>query len=180
MRLGATATSTRRAPLALVALLAAGAGLAGCSHAATALTPRQILRYSTAAKTVHLTLDSAETGGNDGFNFDGYGSGQMRVTVPLGWTIVVDCSNDSSAFTHSCAVVTNAAPTTAGAPLAFAGAESPQPTHGLSDGQTATFSFVASRVGVYRIACLVTAHELDGMWDWFDVVASGRPSVVVP
>ena len=38
-------------------------------------------------KVVHLELAANETPSFSGFNFDGYGGGAMRVSVPLGWTV---------------------------------------------------------------------------------------------
>jgi uncharacterized cupredoxin-like copper-binding protein len=49
--------------------------------------------------------------------------------------------------------------------------------NGLGLGESSSFQFVASKVGTYRIACLVIGHESDGMWDWFDVTPGGLPSV---
>ena len=47
----------------------------------------------------------------------------------------------------------------------------------LPPGSTATFSFVASRVGSYRFACLVPGHEEARMWDVLVVTSGGRPSI---
>ncbi len=167
-----------RRGVAVAGVLAAGALASACSSSASSpLSAGQILKSSRDARVVHLTLDAALTSANSGFNFDGYGSGAMTIDVPVGWKVDVTCTNESTTFTHSCAVVTNATPSTSGAPFAFPGSVSANPVHGLAHGVTSTFSFVASRVGTYRIACLVTAHELDGMWDWFDVTRGGTPRV---
>ncbi len=164
--------------LATLGVLGAGALVSACSSSApAALSASQILRYSRDARVVHLTLDAALTSAYSGFNFDGYGSGAMTIDVPVGWRIDVTCTNESTTFTHSCAMVTNVAPSTSGAPFAFPGSVSANPVYGLAYGVSSAFSFVASRVGTYRIACLVTAHELDGMWDWFDVTRGGTPKV---
>lgn len=168
-----------RRGLAVAGVLAAGAAVSACSSSASSpLSAAQILRYSSDTRVVHLTLDAALTSANSGFNFDGYGSGAMTIEVPVGWKVDVSCTNESTTFTHSCAVVTNASPSTSGAPFAFPGSVSANPVHGLAYGVTSDFSFVASRVGTYRIACLVTAHELDGMWDWFKVTSGGTPHVL--
>jgi hypothetical protein len=60
---------------------------------------------------------------------------------------------------------------------AFRGATTPNPTDGLPPGQSATFSFVASRVGAYRFACLVPGHEDARMWDVLVVERGGKPSI---
>jgi hypothetical protein len=78
---------------------------------------------------------------------------------------------------HSCAIVDDAPLTPFGGTIAFPGASTPDPVNGLGLGISASFHFVATRVGTYRIVCLVIGHESDGMWDWFDVTPGGAPSV---
>ena len=109
---------------------------------------------------------------NNGFNFGGYGRGELLVKVPRGWRVVVDCEN-RGATRHSCAVVKGSLSSRP----AFPGAASPSPTTGLAPGAKATFSFRASRLGSYRIACLVPGHEQARQWDVLDVVPGGRPSI---
>ncbi len=78
------------------------------------------------------------------------------------------CTNDSTALTHSCAIVDSSSGVALpldGGTVAFAGASVPNATDGLAYGLTDRFSFVASKVGLYRIDCLVIGHEADGMWD---------------
>lgn len=162
---------------ALFVALTAALLLAACGSAAsTAVSRSSVLRTDTGARIVHLLLAAGSNGADGGFNFDGYGNGAMRVSVPVGWTVEVECTNDSSVLTHSCAIVENSVLSPNGAPIAFPGATTPDPTSGLSPGTSAHFSFVASRVGTYRIACLVSGHALDGSWDWFRVTAGGRPA----
>ncbi len=158
--------------LAVVAVVSASCG--GGSHA---LASSAILRPYGKDRTVALRLDASATGALAGFNFDGFGEGRMRVYVPVGWRVEVTCTNESTTLTHSCAVVEDRRLSPFGARVAFRGASTPDPTAGLGFGKTARFAFVASRVGTYRIACLVVGHEIDGMWDWLTVTAGGRPSV---
>jgi hypothetical protein len=40
-----------------------------------------------------------------GYNFNGYGKGQVLVSVPKDWRITVRCVNTRSEGRHSCAVV---------------------------------------------------------------------------
>jgi uncharacterized cupredoxin-like copper-binding protein len=117
-------------------------------------------------------LIASYDGTNEGFNFDGY-SRFLMWTVPRGWTIRVVCKNRGP-LRHSCAVVHRASSTQP----AFRGATTPQPQIGLEAGHTATFTFRASRAGVYRFACLVAGHEAARMWDVLKIVRHGRPSVV--
>jgi len=149
----------------------------GASTPAAPLSHAAILQADVATKVVHLELAANETSSFSGFNFDGYGGGAMRVSIPLGWTVDVVCKNDSTTMAHSCAVVDDAALTPFGGTIAFPGASTPNPVNGLGLGESSSFQFVATRVGAYRIVCLVIGHESDGMWDWLDVTPSGLPSV---
>jgi Sulfocyanin (SoxE) domain len=148
----------------LVAAAAAG------TAAAARPDPAQFLSWSKARRLVHLTLLAGLGSSNNGFNFDGYGRGELLVRVPVGWRVVVDCENRGG-MRHSCAIVKGALTATP----AFAGAT----TAALSPGSKATFSFVAGRVGTFRIACLVPGHEQARMWDVLDVTRGGKPSISV-
>jgi Sulfocyanin (SoxE) domain len=135
-------------------------------------TPDRYLSWNATNHVVHLTLLAGLGAGNNGFNFDGFGRGELLVRVPLGWRVVVDCENRGGGR-HSCAVVHGALAVTP----AFAGAASPQPITGLSPGAKASFTFVANRAGSYRLASLVTGQEQARMYDVLDVTRSGRPSI---
>ena len=134
--------------------------------------PRQFLHIDTRHHVAALTLVAGYDSENNGFNFDGYGRGELLVTVPAGWRLRVTCV-DRGGMRHSCAVVKG--PGTV--QPAFTGASVPDPTYGLQQGQSATFSFVASRVGSFRLACLVPGHEEARMWDVLEVTHGGRPSI---
>ena len=156
---------------ALVATLA----LAAAAPATAARpNPAQFLASSTAHKLVHLTLLAGLGTANNGFNFDGYGRGELQVRVPLGWRVVVDCENRGG-MRHSCAIVKGSLASTP----AFRGASTKQPAVGLFPGAKATFSFTAGRTGTFRIACLVPGHEQARMWDVLVVGRGGRPSISV-
>ena len=134
--------------------------------------PKQFLAVDARHKVVAVTLDAGDGSGNGGFNFDGYGRGELQVRVPLGWRVRVTCAN-RSAMRVSCAVVRG--PMTA--EPAFRGASTPDPVQGLDSGAKATFSFVASRAGSYRFASLVPGEEDARMWDVLEVARGGAPSI---
>ena len=136
--------------------------------------PAQFLASSTANRLVHLTLLAGFGTANNGFNFDGYGRGDLQVRIPLGWRVVVDCENRGG-MRHSCAIVKGSLALTP----AFSGASTKQPILGLFPGAKATFSFTANRTGSFRIACLVPGHEQARMWDVLVVARGGRPSISV-
>jgi uncharacterized cupredoxin-like copper-binding protein len=161
----------------LIVFAAIALSACGSSTPTAPLSHSAILQVDVSTRVVHLELAANETPAFSGFNFDGYGGGAMRVSVPLGWTVDVVCKNDSTTMAHSCAIVDDAPLTPFGGTIAFPGASTPDPVNGLDLGVSASFRFVATRVGTYRIACLVIGHESDGMWDWFDVTPGGLPSV---
>jgi hypothetical protein len=142
--------------------------------AAARPNPAQFFTWSKAQRLVHLTLLAGLDSGNNGFNFDGYGRGELQVQIPLSWRVVVDCENRGG-MRHSCAIVKGSLAVTP----AFPGASTPQPTLGLSPGKKAMFSFVARRAGSFRIACLVPGHEQARMWDVLEVARGGQPSISV-
>ncbi|HUZ15805.1 MAG TPA: sulfocyanin-like copper-binding protein [Gaiellaceae bacterium] len=122
--------------------------------------------------TATVTLIASYDGENNGFNFDGY-SRELMWTVPRNWKIRVICKNRGP-LRHSCAVVRGPSTTRP----AFRHASTAQPTIGIEAGHEASFTFRASRIGVYRFACLVSGHEDARMWDVLNIVRRGRPSVV--
>jgi Sulfocyanin (SoxE) domain len=147
--------------------------LAGLALAAKSPPPpSKFLAVDAHRHRVTITLIAAYDGANDGFNFDGY-SRFLMWTVPRGWQVRVVCENRGP-LRHSCAVVRGANSTEP----AFRGATTPQPGIGLEAGHRASFTFRATRKGLYRFACLVPGHEAARMWDVFKVTRRGRPSVV--
>jgi Sulfocyanin (SoxE) domain len=124
---------------------------------------------------VIVRLIAAYNGAYGGFNFNGYGKGQVLVDIPKGWRVRVSCTDNSSSLSHSCAIVRGVGTTA----LAFPGSASSRAQAGLSPHHSTTFSFVAAHVGRFRIACLVDGHELAGMWDVLDVSHSRLPSVTL-
>jgi Sulfocyanin (SoxE) domain len=134
--------------------------------------PSRFLAVDAHRHRVTITLIASYDGSNGGFNFDGY-SRYLMWTVPRGWTVRVVCKNRGP-LRHSCAVVRDAGSTRP----AFRGATTPQPQAGLEEGHTASFTFRATKAGIYRFACLVPGHELARMWDVLKIVPRGRPSVV--
>jgi protoheme IX farnesyltransferase len=152
--------------------IAAAADPLSAGAAAGKPDPRQFLHVDAAARLVHVTLVAGYDGANSGFNFDGYARGELLWTVPLGWRVQVTCTNRGP-LRNSCALVEG----TASSAVAFRGAATPRPLVGLLPGQTATFTFRASRLGVFRLASLVPGHEAARMYDVLRIAARAAPSV---
>jgi hypothetical protein len=134
--------------------------------------PGRFLSSDATHRIAHLTLLAGMGARNNGFNFDGYGRGELLVRVPLGWKVVVDCENRGGGR-HSCSVVRGSLSTTP----AFAGATSADPLAGLAPGAKESFSFVVNRVGTFRIASLVPGQEQARMYAVLDVTRGGRSSI---
>jgi len=150
----------------VLAAAAAAAALAGKPD------PQRFMSVDTRSRTVALTLVAGYDSENQGFNFDGYGRGELLVTVPVGWRVRVACENRGG-MRHSCAVV----PGPMTATPAFRGASVPDPVQGLDPGSQAAFSFVASRAGSYRLASIVPGDEEARLWDVLEVARVARPSI---
>ena len=162
----------RVAALGALAALAVAGVPAG--RGATGLPRAGILSWDAHHRIVRLTLLAGLGNENNGFNFDGYGRGELVVTVPLGAHVVVDCENRGGR-SASCAIISNSLSTVP----AFRHAASPNPWLGLDPGAKATFAFRASRIGSFRIASLVPGEEQARMFDVFDVRRVARPSVSI-
>jgi uncharacterized cupredoxin-like copper-binding protein len=121
-----------------------------------------------AGRTVSFHLVAAHSQAESGFNFNGYGSGGLAITVPEGWQVSITCENRGP-LNHSCAIVRGPADSQP----ALAGASTPNPVSGQPAGTASTFAFTAVRQGSYRIACLVPGHEQAGMWDTFTITGAG-------
>lgn len=148
------------------------AAVVALSLAAKGPPPHKFLAVDPRRHRVTITLIASYNGENNGFNFDGY-SRFLMWTVPRGWTVRVLCKNRGP-LPHSCAVVKGPDTTKP----AFRGAAIPHPLRGLEAGQSARFTFRASKAGVVRFACLVPGHEGARMYDVLKITRGGKPSVV--
>jgi Sulfocyanin (SoxE) domain len=131
------------------------------------------------AHLVVITLDAGVGDNNDGLNFNGFHSGDHRIVVPLGWTVIVRMRNADSRVPHS-ALVTRVykkeeMPDRLSAKdTAFPGAATPVPFTGTAAGGYGEFSFAADKAGQYFVACGVLTHLQIGMWLRLDVVDGAK------
>jgi sulfocyanin len=130
----------------------------------------QWVQWDAGSKTANLTLVAAYDGTNGFFNFDGYATGHLTITVPLGAKVVVSFTNKAS-LPHSVVITPFTSHTLPGNfPPAFPGASTPNPAAGAAKVKVPqVFSFTASKAGQYAIVCGVPGHALGGMWDRLNV-----------
>ena len=134
--------------------------------------PTTFLRADPSTRTAILTLIAGYPATDYQFNYDGYGSGSLVITIPVGWEVTVQCENHST-VPNSCAVVAGKGDTQPLEP----GWSTPNPKTGLDPGHSASFVFTPSKPGSYRIASLVGGNEASGMWVDLEITASGKPSL---
>ena len=162
------------------ALLACAAGAAGpatpgSAHSAAADTagPRvpearadslpSWITFDSAAKAVHLTLETTPSAAGPAIN--GHRAGDVRIVVPLGWTVRWSWTNGDSAAAHSLVLMQEREklPELGGRP-ALTNAMTRMVTAGMRSGQTDETTFEADQAGWYWLLCGVPAHALEGEW----------------
>ncbi|MBE2270620.1 MAG: PQQ-binding-like beta-propeller repeat protein [Anaerolinea sp.] len=121
-------------------------------------------------QTVTLTVIAAYDSTNGGLNFNGYANGGATYVVPEGWTVNVNFENRAD-LPHSAMIVPQDAVDQQQLPdPVFEGAAIGDPYAGVTG--TAEFSFTASEVGTYALACGVPGHAASGHWIVFEVGSS--------
>ena len=133
------------------------------------------LQSDTMTKTATFQLVAGLTGLNGALNFNGFRDGGLTLTVPLGWTVVMDFRNHDGMLPHSAEIIADTHPLPTGpvAP-AFAHAFTVRLEQGLVSEQTDDLRFVADRGGSYLIFCGVPGHGAAGMWVRLEVSGSAR------
>jgi len=134
--------------------------------------PGQFLTVSRPAQAATLTLVAGYPATDNQFNFDGYSDGTLAVVVPVGWVLELVCRNRGT-VPNSCTIVTSGRADAPAAPTW----STPDPRRGMKSGASATFLFMPTASGVYRIASLVPGHEASGMWASIAVIATGTPAI---
>lgn len=183
----------------LAAAAAASLALTGCGQGPAALSARLSLNPYTrrpvhpvamlssdpSARTATLIVDAGYNSTNDWANFNGYANGQMTVTIPLGYQVHIEFTNDAG-IPYDLGVYT------ASGQLAFPGAGNSvqeladNASAGVLPGESETLSFSASSLGHFRMESLLyrfpnntPSRTAMGMWAAFNVVPSGNPEVTV-
>lgn len=136
------------------------------------------MRVNSANRTLNLTVIAGFNAENNGSNFDGYGSGDMTITVPMNWTVNVYFENRSK-HPQSAMVVPYAQRTQkTGFTPALQGASTAKAGQGVSTGGRQNFSFVTSKPGHYALISAVPWQSANGTWDTFVVSTTAtRPTL---
>lgn len=96
----------------------------------------------------------------------------MTVTVPVGWKVVVECSNYSTALSEGCAVVDAGT-----SRIAFPHASISRPHLGLQEAKSQQFASTGATAGDCQIVDLAHGRCAFGMWDHLDVRPHVAPSI---
>jgi hypothetical protein len=134
--------------------------------------PKSFIKVDEATHAAVVTLIAGHPATDNQFNYDGYSSGALILTIPVGWQVTIQCLNHGT-VPNSCSIVSNGAATE---PV-DAGWSTPNPHAGLDPGQSSGFSFSATAPGSYRIASLVGGNEASGMWADLEVTGGGVPTL---
>jgi hypothetical protein len=137
--------------------------------------PKTFIKVDPTAQSAVVTLIAGHPATDNQFNYDGYSSGALVLTVPVGWQVTIQCLNHGT-VPNSCAVVADGKATE---PV-NAGWSIPDPQRGLDPGQSSDFVFAPTQAGSYRIASLVGGNEASGMWLDLEVKSGGVPTLAAP
>jgi sulfocyanin len=158
----------------------AGAAETGGAPAAGAAGDVDWMRVDEAAKRVEFDVVAGLTPTNGSWNFNGYANGDLTITVPVGWSVVMNFTNHDANVPHSVYVLDReppfpqVMPEKPGIPRAY----SINLMTGIAAGREDTLRFPVPTAGRYTMPCGVPGHAASGMWDWFVVSAEAeRPSV---
>ena len=134
--------------------------------------PKTFISVDEPMQVAVVTLIAGHAATDNQFNYDGYSSGALVLTVPVGWQVTIQCLNHGT-VPNSCAIVTDAKATQ---PV-VSDWSTPDPRRGLDPGQSSGFAFIMTATGSYRIASLVGGSEASGMWADLEVTDGGVPTL---
>jgi hypothetical protein len=137
--------------------------------------PKTFIKVDPATHVAVVTLFAGHPATDNQFNYDGYSSGALVLTIPVGWQTTIQCVNHGT-VPNSCAVVADGRATEPVNP----DWSTPNPKSGLDPGQSSGFEFTPTAVASYRIASLVGGNEASGMWADLEVKDGGVPTLTAP
>ena len=148
---------------------------------AAQLTVPDWMTVDNEAQTVTMDIVAGSTDANNGWNYNGYYTGNATIVVPVGYTITIDFSNNDQINPHSLGIDPSAGgswPAMFDDPQpVFEGAITSNPTDMASStmpGASETITFLADTAGENTLVCYIPAHAATGMWIFFTVSAEGE------
>lgn len=176
---GAFLRRTVHSDLATLAALALLPLLVGAQELEAQSVP-DWMQVDRKAETVQMEIIAGKTDANNNWNFNGYASGNARITVPRGYEITIDFVNQTeNLVAHSLGIdeTMESWPATFQKPEpVFEGAITSNPTSmadGTQPGESETIVFTASESGEYTMVCYIPGHATAGMWIYFTVSGEG-------
>lgn len=143
-----------------LAVLSAASPFAGYAADSTAW-----MHADPGSKSVRFDIGMGAPGEGSGLNFNGYSHGHMTITVPLGWKVSMNVTNEDS-LPHSLEIAAEqATPPISSVPTAFPRAETVDLVQGMQPNKSDSLFFTADKAGRYWIMCAVPGHAEGGMWD---------------
>jgi plastocyanin len=130
----------------------------------------------------HSTMSVVAEQANNAWTFNGYSNGNATITVPEGYEVTIEFTNDDF-MAHSIGVTqrpTDQWPSMPAPTPAFPGGitKDPASTSGATpQGTSETITFKASKAGKYALACFIPGHAAARMWIKFNVVAGKEAGV---
>ena len=118
-----------------------------------------------AAKTVTVNLEVTAPAGATSAVINGHRSGDLRIVVPVSWTVRWNWRSSDPSAPHSLVVMVQREkfPLEGGRP-SFPNAMTRMVTEGLRAGQADQSTFTAEEAGWYGMMCGVPSHGLNGEW----------------
>jgi hypothetical protein len=123
------------------------------------------LVVDSAARSVTLDLEVTAPSGAPSAVINGYRAGEVRIVVPLGWTIRWNWRSSDPGAPHSLVVLVQREKIPLeGGRASFSNAMTRMVTEGLRQGQSDQSTFLAEEAGWYWMMCGVPSHGLNGEW----------------
>ncbi len=156
--------------------------MTGCGRVVNS-APSSLMVTHPSARAADIYLNAGYNRNNLWENVNGYMNGNLSISVPVGYRVTLHVTNDGG-VPYDIGVYTQ------DQQLAFPGSGNSlqdyllNPSSGILPGSSATYSFVATRVGDYQLADLMyqfpnrrPSHLALGMWAQFHVTKAGRPII---
>ncbi len=123
------------------------------------------LAVDSAARIASLELEVSSRPGAPSAVINGSRVGELRIVVPLGWTIKWNWRSADSTAPHSLVVMVQREKIPLeGGRASFSNAMTRMVTEGLPAGQSDQSTFVAEEAGWYWMLCGVPSHAINGEW----------------